>query len=126
MNIDASAGNIAHSATLVHLLRARAGAGRIVLPTSNTSNYTRLKHVQGVPSSIEGQGYSISKLRRLDAMIARLSRTDPATTHIPDENLSRTEALTKIGRLFQERLNLNRPHPFSAQEQTGLLFDQLV
>ena len=70
MNINANVGSVGNSATLVHVLRARFGAGRIVLPTSGSRVYTHLKHVQGVPSSIEGQGYSIHKMRAIDSMIA--------------------------------------------------------
>ena len=57
-----------------NLLRARFSPGRIALPVRNQAIYARFKYVQGVPASMEGQGFSISRLRMLDNLIDRLTR----------------------------------------------------
>ena len=56
---------------LSNLIRAQYSPGRIALPTS-AGMYTRLKHVQGVPSQIAGAGYSVSKLQMIDLLVERL------------------------------------------------------
>ena len=58
---------------LSNLIRAQYSPGRIALPT-RAGMYTRLKHVQGVPTQIAGAGYSISKLRMIDLLVDRLVR----------------------------------------------------
>jgi hypothetical protein len=56
------------------LVKARYGLGKLSLPVSGPLGYARLKHIQGVPPSGEGGGFSIQKLQVLDSLIDRLSR----------------------------------------------------
>ena len=61
---------------LSNLVRAQVSPGRIALPVQNQAIYARFKHVQGIPATAEGQGYSIARLRMLDNLIDRLTRLD--------------------------------------------------
>ena len=56
------------------LVRARYGLGKLSLPVSGPLGYARLKHIQGIPPSTEGGGFSIQKLQVLDNLIERLAR----------------------------------------------------
>jgi hypothetical protein len=56
------------------IIRARHSDGRIAVPVlRNQAYYARFKHVRGIPSTQDGVGYSLSKLRVLDILIDRLS-----------------------------------------------------
>ena len=125
MNINANVGNVGNSATLVHVLRARFGSGRIVLPTSDSRVYTHLKHIQGVPSSIEGQGYSINRMRAIDSMIARLASDDAPQTNAGGA-LPAIDTLAAIGKLLREEAGGGSPYLPRSIETTGLLIDQLA
>jgi hypothetical protein len=54
------------------ILRIRSAAGRVSLPL-NQPIFVRFEHVSGVPSAVNGEGYSVFKLRILDTLIDRLS-----------------------------------------------------
>jgi len=59
---------------LTHILNPGGVSGPLTLPLSQPLMFIRLKHVVGVPSPVDGQGFSISKLQILDALIDRLVR----------------------------------------------------
>jgi hypothetical protein len=63
---------------LAHMLNAGGAGGPLTLPLNQPFMFVRLKHVVGVPSAVEGQGISISKLQILDALIERLVRVKGA------------------------------------------------
>lgn len=58
---------------LSNIIRAQYANGRISLP-QNGGLFTRLRHVQGVPSQWHDGGYSVSKLRMIDLLVERLVR----------------------------------------------------
>lgn len=75
--IDTSVQNYVHrTIPITNLLRAQFSPGRIALPVQNQAIYARFKHVQGVPSTAEGQGFSMARLRMLDNLIDRLTRLE--------------------------------------------------
>jgi hypothetical protein len=57
---------------LNQLLSARARAGRVSLPVDGPFGYTRLKHIQGVPSTGSTGGFSVQRLQVIDSLIERL------------------------------------------------------
>jgi hypothetical protein len=65
-----------------HMLNAGGTSGLVTLPINQPLMLVRLKHVVGVPSAVEGQGLSISKLQILDALIEQLVRVKGAGTDV--------------------------------------------
>ncbi len=58
---------------LTSILRARFTKTPISLPLAADAMYARFKHVQGVPTGTSTEGYSLTKLQMLDALIERLT-----------------------------------------------------
>lgn len=56
---------------LSNIIRAQYASGRISLPQEG-GLAARFKHVQGVPASGPGAGYSVSKLQMIDILVERL------------------------------------------------------
>lgn len=59
---------------LNQLLSATVRTGRISLPVNGPFGYTRLKHIQGVPSEGGAGGFSVQRLQVIDSLIDRLTR----------------------------------------------------
>lgn len=57
---------------LNQILSARVRAGRISLPVDGPFGYTRLKHIQGVPSGGDAGGFSVQRLQVIDSLIDRI------------------------------------------------------
>ncbi len=54
------------------VLRARVSSAPVTLPLRGNWTYARFRHLQGVPGGGE-DGYTLSRLRALDALIDRLA-----------------------------------------------------
>lgn len=61
-----------HGVPVGRILRARLSTAPVTLPLRNNWTYARFRHLQGVPGG-EAGGYSVSRLRALDALIDRLA-----------------------------------------------------
>ncbi|TVQ39618.1 MAG: hypothetical protein EA384_06190 [Spirochaetaceae bacterium] len=98
--VSSSVSGIAQSAALNRtvalssILRARHSLGKVTLPLQGGSNYMRLKHVQGVPASQEGSGYSPARLRMIDAMVERLK--NPGNSAFASSQLPEPGSLLSI------------------------------
>ncbi len=61
-----------HPLPVGSIMRARMTSAPVTLPVRNSWSYARFRHLQGVPGGDEG-GYSLNRLRALDALIDRLA-----------------------------------------------------
>jgi len=84
--LDASISGGPQTVPVTSLVRARFGLGKLSLPVSGPLGYARLKHIQGVPASSEGSGFSIQKLQVLDSLIERLARLQNAERFTSDDD----------------------------------------
>ena len=105
---------------LSNLIRAQYSPGRIALPTSGAM-YTRLKHVQGVPTHTPDGGYSVSKLRMIDTLVDRLIQLKGQSMESPSPQ-SDAEAEAMLSRYAQElSTTLNNATPLSQSFRVGLV-----
>ncbi|MFP4374489.1 MAG: hypothetical protein ACLFPO_09160 [Spirochaetaceae bacterium] len=72
--LDTSISGGPQTVPVTSLVKARYGLGKLSLPVNSPLGYARLKHIQGVPPSADGGGFSIQKLQALDSLIDRLAR----------------------------------------------------
>jgi hypothetical protein len=71
---------------LTDVIAVRAASGRVLVPASQ---FARLEHISGMPAAgQEGGGYSITKLRILDAFLDRLAILKGERPEVKTEGLS--------------------------------------
>ena len=105
----------------VNIMRARFGNGRLTYPVKpNQALYAQFEHVAGLPSSSEGGGLSLSKLRSIDILLDRL-------VHLK-KTAGTSEQRAAIDRMIQEleskarspRADLGRTVQHHANELSSL------
>lgn len=76
------------------LVRAGVNSRPVSMPVAGTG-YARLEHVTGIPAPRGDQGFSLTRLKALDALIARIrgSREEVATPDVNGDLLERQEEL---------------------------------
>lgn len=94
MNVSGSWTSI--QITPATLIGARFDPGKVIFPVAGTSGYASFDHVRGVPSSEEGQGYSVGRLQIINRILERLMSADT-----PDSRASVEEASRELA----DRLN---------------------
>jgi hypothetical protein len=120
--LDASTG-ISRNLTvpLTDLVRANVSGSRVALPVQG-SVYARLNHISAVPARSSDAGYSLSRLRAIDSMIARIARAREAM--VPDvaaDPVEQKEAiLEEVARLVEESLEAG---PRGSMDPTGFVLN---
>jgi hypothetical protein len=76
------------------LIRAGISSQPLSMPVSG-SGFTRLQHVTGIPSLRSDEGYSLTRLQALDALIARIrgSRDDSEELTMARDSLEEQQQL---------------------------------
>ncbi len=122
-------GAVSHNPTvnLANILRAQYSAGKVALPVDGAL-YARFRHIQGVPSSGAGNGYSISKLQVIDLLVDRLVqlRGRDVETPRPENDADAIDVITKLaGQIHSEFTSANSVTRFFAAgvAESGLVFD---
>ncbi len=74
------------------VIGARFHPGKVSLPVSNMHTYASFDHVRGVPSPVEGGGYSISRLQIINSILERMTASEtlpePASVDEASERLA--------------------------------------
>jgi hypothetical protein len=106
---------------LTDLVRANVSGGRVALPVQG-GVYARLNHISAVPAGSSDGGYSLSRLRAIDAMIARMARAREAM--VPDvaaDPVEQKEAiLEEVARLVTESIEAG---PRGSVDPTGFVLN---
>jgi hypothetical protein len=116
---------------LTDVISVRAAAGRVSLPSNQ---FVRFEHISGMPAAGEGGGYSITKLRILDALLDRLAilkgeRPEPETGGLSGAGLDKI--IDEVQSYLRDALKNASSTPFAAvlgggAAENGLLFNYLV
>jgi hypothetical protein len=106
---------------LTDLVRANVSGSRVAHPVQG-GVYARLNHISAVPAGSSNAGYSLSRLRAIDSMIARIARAREAM--LPDvasDPVEQQEAvLEEVARLVTESLEAG---PRSGMDPTGFVLN---
>jgi hypothetical protein len=112
------------------VISVRAASGRVLLPSSQ---FVRFEHISGIASGQEG-GYSITKLRILDAFLDRLAilkgeRPEVKTGELSEAGLDKV--LDEMQRYLRDSLQSAASTPFGialgvGAASNGQLFSYLV
>jgi len=86
---------------ITDVITIRATAGRVSMPSTQ---FVSFKHVSGMPTVGQDGGYSIAKLRILDALLDRLAVLKGERPELRTEGLS-DEALDSIMDTLQKNLH---------------------
>lgn len=116
---------LARTIPVTRLLTSAYRSGKVSLPMTGGSVYASFKNVKGVPSTEEGQGMSIFRLKAMDALIARLRGGDnelaeniPGPGNKADAD-STVRALQRIHDFFAAK-----PEPYkTAHFETGMIVE---
>jgi len=100
---------------LSDVITVRAASGRVYLPSNQ---FVHLEHISGIPAmGQDGGGYSITKLRILDTLLARLTVLKGERPDVPTEGLSGAGMDAVIGKIqhnLRESLKNAASTPFAA------------
>lgn len=112
---------------LTSILRARFTNSPVSLPLAAEGVYARFKHVQGVPTGTSSEGYSLTKLQMLDALIERLTgvRASERAPSIVSQAASTAEAPGLVEELDFEPL-VSEVARRITEPGAGLLFDYVA
>jgi hypothetical protein len=132
--MDISSITLTRTIPVSQIVRAQNSTSRIALPVEkNQYLYAQLKHVYGMPSNSDGQGYTLSKLRALDNLLERLGRLGPQEKHtVPSlgEKISSAKVDSLIdkfaGDLHRMSVEGGTAGYTSVNVEPGLLFNMLV
>ena len=118
-------GALRHNPTvnLSNILRAQYSSGKVALPLDGAL-YARFRHIQGVPASGNGSGYSISKLQVIDLLVDRLVRLRgrEIETPQPRNDAEASRAITQLASQVHAELTTGATRPFT----TGIAESGLV
>jgi hypothetical protein len=103
--LDASISNGPQTVPVTSLVRARYGMGKLALPVNGPLGYVRLKHIQGIPPSGEGGGFSIQKLQVLDSLIERLARMKNVERFTADDDGASAEQVDAMIERYSAQLH---------------------
>ncbi|NBF39962.1 MAG: hypothetical protein GVY14_06055 [Spirochaetes bacterium] len=103
--LDASISNGPQTVPVTSLVRARYGMGKLALPVNGPLGYVRLKHIQGIPPSGEGGGFSIQKLQVLDSLIDRLARMKNVERFTADDDGASAEQVDAMIERYSAQLH---------------------
>jgi hypothetical protein len=112
---------------LADVIAVRAASGRVLVPANQ---FARLEHISGMPAAgQEGGGYSITKLRILDAFLDRLAilkgeRPEVETKGLSDGGLD--SVLDEMQSYLRDSLQKAAATPFGAALGAGASADVLI
>lgn len=110
---------IPRSIPVADLMKVRYTAERLSLPLREPY-FVRFEHVTGLPGAGDGGGYSVFKLRILDALIHRLTALRGAGGGGPmPDGENPDEAITGLGRLLHQELAKAGATPFGVAVGAG-------
>ncbi|MFP3959579.1 MAG: hypothetical protein ACLFM6_06480 [Spirochaetaceae bacterium] len=113
------------------LVKARFGPGKLTLPVSGPLGYARFEHVQGIPSTVDGGGFSIQKLKVLDSLIERLSRMKQNARFTSEDDGASAEQIDALIQQYSRQLHhavdqLSASGYVGEAESLGAILDGII